>query len=551
MDLTPGAGFRHAAQMHRWCDTLTEVVLYILIVFAPWAFGATQPWSIRIVNGLGYVLGGLWLLKLGIRRWGGYQPVRWDRASVPSDEGMSAPEEIVPSQENSSGLPAAEGAEATSSVAGAMGRWLVRAAAVLTVFVLAFCLMSALNPRAVYIPRMHVLLNQPCILWLPHSYDSPSTWLVFWQYLSLAGVFWALRDWLLIKTRREAVMALGTRGWSGEGPRESEPLLKEGMLSSCGVRTVYLPERLRRLLWVLCLNGAVLAIESVVQRLDGTNRLLWLVQPRINQESILQFGPFAYRSNGAQYLNLLWPICLGFWFVQRQNELASVVASRRIGSTAHVVLLPCVVIMSAAPVISSSRGGAFVALASWGVALVVLWFASWRSSIAIRLSFAAMFCVTVGLALFLGGAGLRERLKDLSVDKMSDRVPVYQNAMEMAAEHPWYGTGPGTFCTLYQYYMGKATDLWVVQAHNDWLETRITFGWVGTIPLGLFLLGVFGRGLLPGGVPVPWFFVSMIYLGLAGCLFHAWFDFPLQILSILSLFVMLCSIVFVLRPRQF
>ena len=60
-------------------DALTEVFLSCEVIFTPWAFGTTQPWSIRVMNGLGYLLGALLLTK-GLLRWlGRYQPARWDR----------------------------------------------------------------------------------------------------------------------------------------------------------------------------------------------------------------------------------------------------------------------------------------------------------------------------------------------------------------------------------------------------------------------------------------------------------------------------------------
>ena len=43
-----------------------------MIVFSPWAFGTTQPWSIWCMNFAGYALGLLFLTKLFIRKAKGY-----------------------------------------------------------------------------------------------------------------------------------------------------------------------------------------------------------------------------------------------------------------------------------------------------------------------------------------------------------------------------------------------------------------------------------------------------------------------------------------------
>src|SRR2546427_798662 len=48
---------------YRICDGITEVVLYFMVVFAPWAFGTTEGWSIWTMNVAGYALGALLFAK--------------------------------------------------------------------------------------------------------------------------------------------------------------------------------------------------------------------------------------------------------------------------------------------------------------------------------------------------------------------------------------------------------------------------------------------------------------------------------------------------------
>src|SRR5208282_2229812 len=102
-----------------------------------------------------------------------------------------------------------------------------------------------------------------------------------------------------------------------------------------------------------------LAIEGLMQRVEGGNKLLWLVVPRYDQSAETQFGPYAYRANAAQYFNLLWPAVLGFWWASvsalRRRRSANSERQNRIA-----VLLPCVVLMAICPLVSSSRGGAIV-----------------------------------------------------------------------------------------------------------------------------------------------------------------------------------------------
>jgi hypothetical protein len=104
---------------------------------------------------------------------------------------------------------------------------------------MSYCLVSALNARATLDHNRFEYVYRDCIKWLPHSYSSSNTWFAFWTYLGFAFSFWAARDWLLGKTRRE-------RHLTNELGRENEIDLPR------------VPARLKRLLWVLSINGALL-----------------------------------------------------------------------------------------------------------------------------------------------------------------------------------------------------------------------------------------------------------------------------------------------------
>jgi TRAP-type C4-dicarboxylate transport system permease small subunit len=473
-----------------------------MVVFAPWAFGTTEPWSIRTMNAAGCLLGGLLFAKRLIRWRTGYTPARWN------------------------GERGGRDAERRN-----FARRATTALAALTVVMLAYCLVSAINARSTYYYTQDAFEPHDYIDWLPHSYDDRASWQSFWMLLGLALTFWGARDWLLGKTARER--------------HESN-----GDSTARGARGA-LPDRLRRLLWVLCLNGALLALEGTLQRLSGTGKLLWLIQPYFNTDFVSQFGPYAYRANAAQYFNLLWPVCLGFWWTLRRDARNAPVAGARVGGSPHVLLLPCAVLLAAAPIISTSRGGAIVAVAELLVACALLMIAPRRGHWWLRLGVLLLFAITLGLAGYLGWEKLEPRLKTIFSDDLSGRVVLYRNARQIARDFPVYGTGPGTFPWIYSLYRANQDEERAGYAHNDWLETRITFGWVGFTLILVMLLLVPARWCAGGdGIRCPWLLVAMIGLSLGGCLVHARFDFPLQIYSTLALFLLLCAVLFCFsRPR--
>jgi len=359
-----------------------------------------------------------------------------------------------------------------------------------------------------------------------------------------------MRDWLLGKggsPRRQH--ARSGRG-SGERSRQESP--PGGQLENVkgGPESPFeVPNRLRILLWVLCINGSILALESILQRLSGTNKLLWLVVPEMNFNAAAQFGPYAYRSNAASYLNLLWPVCLGFWLVLRHASRPSLRSGHRVGSDNYLVLLPGAVLMAACPIISTSRGGAIVAVASIVVTMAILLRSTRRESAATRAGAVSLFLIVLAFSASLGLKDLAPRFRTILDDQMSNRVEIYRNALPIARDFPLFGTGPGSFSAVYQLYRNNPDQEWAGYVHDDWLETRIAFGWIGFALILLLLATVLTRWFVGPGIAAPWEFVAMMWVALSGCLLHGKFDFPFQIYSIVSLFLTLCAILFCVARR--
>jgi O-antigen ligase len=134
-------------------------------------------------------------------------------------------------------------------------------------------------------------------------------------------------------------------------------------------------------------------------------------------------------------------------------------------------------------------------------------------------------------------------------ESFDGREEMYAAARPMAADYPVFGTGPGTFATVFQLYRISNDTYWPAQLHNDWLETLITFGWAGSALIALAFLCVVLRWFTRGGIHGGRRFVILIWLALAGCLVHARYDFPFQIHSIVFLFLINCAILSNLSRR--
>jgi O-antigen ligase len=306
-------------------------------------------------------------------------------------------------------------------------------------------------------------------------------------------------------------------------------------------QTYYLPARLRKLLWVLSINGFLLGLEGIAQRVSGTNKLLWLVTTHLNPAAEYQFGPYAYRGNAAQYFNLVWPVTLAFWWTLRHEVRNRFSSESFRHSVARPLLLIAVLVMAACPIITVSRGGALVAIGNMFVAAAILVFALRRRHPLTRFGVVLFFAAAAATGLWFGWDKLGERMKDAE-EGFRGREATFKIARKIADDFPVFGTGPGTFEPVFPLYRESLDDYWPAKLHNDWLETRITFGWVGcSLIAGAFAL-VITHWFSRRGIRTGWRFISLLWLALAGCLVHALYDFPLQIYSILSVFLLVCAV---------
>src|SRR5579862_3740825 len=347
-----------------------------MVVFSPWAYGTTELWSVWTMNVCGYSLAILQLVKIVIRKSTAYRPQCWEGKQT---------EDVSIRRERSLQGTAAGVCRRTKGLGNRSFTW---ALAFCTCGILGFCLVAALNARAVYLPDSMTLQYYKYLPWLPSSFDRQSTLKSLWNYLGIACSFWAVWDWL------GGPSPVDRGGDSFHGTRASHG---GGMLT----------ERLSRLLWVLAISGGLLGGEGIVQRLSGSCELLFLVKPEIHQEAQEQFASYAYRANAGQYFNLLWPVCLGFWWVRSQLN----------GKYArNSVPLLCAVVMAACPIISGARGAALVDLALLLVAILILTTCLWRRSAIPRnkkwvastqLALFATGVLTVGIGLGWGQLGPR------------------------------------------------------------------------------------------------------------------------------------------------
>lgn len=303
------------------------------------------------------------------------------------------------------------------------------------------------------------------------------------------------------------------------------------------------------LMWVLSLNGVLLAVQGLLQRLSGTNKLLWL-REAFSPSPFDSFGPFSYRGNAAEYLNLVWPLALAFWWLLSRERRRTDASGRALADGPELLLAPGVILTAASAVMTLNRGGALICGGLLVAAFAIL--AGQKGvSKAKRLAGVAMIALVAAIVFSINWNHLVARFKfEGTLAGMSGRTEIFRNARQIASDYPVFGTGPGSFRSVYHLYRDDTTQVWHGFLHDDWLEARVTFGWAG--------FGLIGAGLVvlvcwiaaPGKAPAPPAFLLCCSLGPLGLLAHAKFDFPMQTYSIFFTFVVIASALTTVSPAR-
>ena len=369
-------------------------------------------------------------------------------------------------------------------------------------------MISAINERATFnLVTKSYNYSEVTNFNLPHSYNASGTWFIFWQYLGLIILFWAIRDFINI---RKAKMT--------ENPR------------------------VIKIIFLLCINGGCVALISILQNIYYNNfegKLHFLIEPSLNKENINQFGPFAYRSNASSYLNLILPIGVGMLIILGKHNIEF--RKKRIGNGPDLILIPCVILIACGPIISSSRGGTFimsglVILLAYSLIIVKIQSRFLRYTIYLSLLSGIL------TAKFYGWEKLKPRIMNIYTDNLSGRKEIYDLTLDMIDDYGIYGSGPGSFEAIYQFELERDFT-WNSWVHNDYLEFYLTFGIVGMSIISIILFIIFllaGLNLITGHSRVLICYILMSILGVA---VHAIFDFPLQVHSILIIITILLALI--------
>lgn len=282
------------------------------------------------------------------------------------------------------------------------------------------------------------------------------------------------------------------------------------------------------------LYGFAVAFFAVIQDLSTNGRIYWLRLPRSGGWI---YGPYVNHNHYAGLMEMLFPIPL------------TMCLSRRVNRGARAALGGAAVFMASTIVLCGSRGGVIalavqLALASAYVALP-------------RKSPKAAMMLGVGMAiaalwiLLVGGTTVTDRLLTFHTEAHTElsnglRLTVTKDCARMLMDRPVFGFGLGTFPTAYPPYQSFYSNIFVNEAHDDYMQLLVEMGLVGFGVMVWFLVllaRAAWRKLKSGKLGVNGGLALAGSLGVVGILVHSFFDFNLQVASNAAWFYCLAAMV--------
>jgi len=306
------------------------------------------------------------------------------------------------------------------------------------------------------------------------------------------------------------------------------------------VESFHTLEEWKPFVWFLISLGFAVSLLAVVQYFTFNGKLYWV---RPLAPGIAPFGPFVNRNHFAGFIELTVPFGLAMLFSR---------AVRR-------DKLPLLVLLTVVPIgalaLSASRGGIVSFLFEFLLLAVLL-----RKKVMQRsqLLLAGGLAVAAALLAVWLGLGLtvqrfeHSRPGDISRDR---RVSIFTDTLRVIHDHPWRGTGFGTFETVFPRYETFYDGLTVDHAHNDYLELLSDTGLIGGSCIAAFLILLGWQGWLnlrASTTSLGRCFYSGALVGCIGLLLHAFVDFNYHIPSNVLLFLLLAALLTckILEPQR-
>ena len=341
--------------------------------------------------------------------------------------------------------------------------------------------------------------------------------------------------------------------------------------------------RLEKLIWAWLAIGGIEAVAGVVLYATASTYRVFFVTV---EQGIRASGTFVYHNQFAGYMEMMLALGIG-WLIallgrdpsvdRRRGAVSWLFAGLRFLASSKAPLRALLIVLVVALIGSRSRMGNaafFAALWLVGGATIVALRRSGaagrrasRTVAVLMLSILLLDVVVIGRVV--GIDKVMRRIEDTHLSNrvaaggdpsahreqsIDQRIAPGLSALGMLRDHPWFGTGGGTFFLGFMPYRPQKIVGYYDHAHDDYVEFLVESGIVGILPLFVMLFwsqwrgwfqllgrntGAFERGVA---------FASV--MGVVELLIHSTVDFNLQNPTNAALFLWLLALPHWLDARR-
>ncbi len=320
--------------------------------------------------------------------------------------------------------------------------------------------------------------------------------------------------------------------------------------------------RIRALTLTLVSAGVFQSLYGLSEFFGGTNRIFNWVNRYYSGSA---FGTFVNRDHYSAFLEMLFPLSLGYFLVRAEffsqkpglswRQKMARFGQEQVQKSLLFVIPPLVIGLGL--FFSRCRSGIIIFIVTFFLTLLLLSVASisGRRRTEKRLVRVVVLLVLLGVVLVGIGPVLERFAQGGFFDR--NRLLFYTYTLDLISDYPLMGCGLGTYVQAINPYLSKDFNVILSHAHNDYLEMLAETGLVGGAALVLaailgFVLALTGwlksRDPLVKGVGLG------ALMGVFAILFHSLTDFSLRMpgnaLVWLSLLVLAVKAPILLENRE-
>jgi O-antigen ligase len=312
-----------------------------------------------------------------------------------------------------------------------------------------------------------------------------------------------------------------------------------GILCFLVVQTLRRTSYLRMLAKIISAYGCLLALFALLQSVSSNGKLYWFIT--LHQGGWI-YGPYVNHNHYAGLMEMLTPVPLVLAF----GGLAR--------GTGKRLALVAAGLMAGTLVLSQSRGGIIAFLVE--IALFTFFLLRRESKFRITWIHGLLPMIVVCLLVWLGGSELTQRLASIQSETRTEisggtRMNIARDGLKMFAHRPILGYGLGTFPEVYPQFRSFYSELWINEAHDDYLQLVIETGILGFAILLWFLGTMYSQAAKKLSAWADDFNGSLTLAAMLGCtgiLVHSFVDFNLHIPANAAIFYVLCVLA-AMEPR--